>query len=470
MLYYLYELGEWARKAGYESDFFKALNVFSYITFRSICAASTAFLISIVFGNWTIRRLISLKFGQPIRTKDEVDKLFELHGAKKGTPTMGGVLIIGSILISTLLWARLENPFVWLVLFSTLFLGVVGFYDDWLKVTKKSSKGISSRLKLGLQCVLAGIFTVFFLTSPRLVEIAKQLYIPFFKEPVIFSLGWLTFVFYLLVIVGTSNAVNLTDGLDGLATGCTATVAAAYAALAYLGGNARAAEYLQIPYVPYSGELAVVCSALLGSCLGFLWWNASSGPCVHGRHRFARHRRNARRRGYLLQAGDPSHHRRGRVRHGGNVGHPAGRKLQDDRQAHHQDVTDPSPFRTQRLEGKYGDRPILDYVHPLCPAGPGHLEAAMIYSGKRAVVLGLGHSGEAAGILLREEGAEVTICESCDNPGLREKSSRLRRRVSRLSWAPRPIPTRLPMTSASLVQASIRPFRSCKTSFARKFP
>ena len=274
MLYYLYELGEWARKAGYESDFFKALNVFSYITFRSICAASTAFLISIVFGNWTIRRLISLKFGQPIRTKDEVDKLFELHGAKKGTPTMGGVLIIGSILISTLLWARLENPFVWLVLFSTLFLGVVGFYDDWLKVTKKSSKGISSRLKLGLQCVLAGIFTVFFLTSPRLAEIAKQLYIPFFKEPVIFSLGWLTFVFYLLVIVGTSNAVNLTDGLDGLATGCTATVAAAYVGLAYLGGNARAAEYLQIPYVPYSGELAVVCSALLGSCLGFLWWNA----------------------------------------------------------------------------------------------------------------------------------------------------------------------------------------------------
>jgi len=274
MLYYLYELGEWARKAGYESDFFKALNVFSYITFRSICAASTAFLISIIFGNWTIRRLISLKFGQPIRTKDEVDKLFELHGAKKGTPTMGGVLIIGSILISTLLWARLENPFVWLVLFSTLFLGGVGFYDDWLKVTRKSSKGISSRLKIGLQCVLAAIFTVFFLTSPRLAEIAKQLYIPFFKEPVIFSLGWLTFVFYLLVIVGTSNAVNLTDGLDGLATGCTATVAAAYVGLAYLAGNARAAEYLQIPYVPFSGELAVVCSALLGACLGFLWWNA----------------------------------------------------------------------------------------------------------------------------------------------------------------------------------------------------
>jgi phospho-N-acetylmuramoyl-pentapeptide-transferase len=274
MLYYLYELGEWARKAGHDSDFFKALNVFSYITFRAICAAATAFLISIVFGSWTIRQLISLKFGQPIRTKEEVNKLFELHGAKKGTPTMGGLLIIGSILISTLLWARMENPFVWLVLFSTLFLGAIGFYDDWLKVSKKSSKGINSRLKFVLQCVLAGIFTIFFLTSPKLAEIAKQLYIPFLKEPLIFSLGWLTFVFYLLVIVGTSNAVNLTDGLDGLATGCTATVAATYAGLAYLAGNVRAAEYLQIPYVPYSGELAVVCSALLGAGLGVLWWNA----------------------------------------------------------------------------------------------------------------------------------------------------------------------------------------------------
>jgi phospho-N-acetylmuramoyl-pentapeptide-transferase len=274
MLYYLYELGEWARKAGHDSDFFKALNVFSYITFRAICAAATAFLISIIFGSWTIRQLISLKFGQPIRTKDEVNKLFELHGAKKGTPTMGGLLIIGSIVVSTLLWARSENPFVWLVLFSTLFLGAIGFYDDWLKVSKKNSKGISSKLKFGLQCVLAAIFTIFFLTSPRLSEIAKQLYIPFLKEPLIVSLGWLTFVFYLLVIVGTSNAVNLTDGLDGLATGCTATVAATYAGLAYLAGNVRAAEYLQIPYVPFSGELAVVCSALLGACLGFLWWNA----------------------------------------------------------------------------------------------------------------------------------------------------------------------------------------------------
>jgi len=120
----------------------------------------------------------------------------------------------------------------------------------------------------------AAIFTIFFLTNPELKEIAQKLYIPFFKDPLIFSLGWFTFIFYLLVIVGTSNAVNLTDGLDGLATGCSATVAAAYAALAYLAGNSKAAAYLQIPYVVYSDELAVVCSALLGACLGFLWWNA----------------------------------------------------------------------------------------------------------------------------------------------------------------------------------------------------
>ncbi len=274
MLYYLYTLSEWAEKANIDSEFFKALNVFKYLTFRSICAAATAFLISIICGNWVIRKLISLKFGQPIRTKEEVNQLFELHGAKKGTPTMGGILIIGSILISTLLWAAPENPFVWLVLFSMLFLGGIGFYDDWLKVAKKNSAGISSRLKFGLQCLLAGIFTAFFLFDPELSRTAKELYIPFLKDPVILSLGAFTFVFYLLVIVGTSNAVNLTDGLDGLATGCTATVAAAYAALAYLAGNSKAASYLQIPFVPLSGELCVLCSALLGACLGFLWWNA----------------------------------------------------------------------------------------------------------------------------------------------------------------------------------------------------
>ena len=274
MLYYLSELSDWAAKQGISNDLLKALNVFSYITFRAICAGITAFLISVIFGNFVIRKLISLKFGQPIRTAAEVHKLHELHGSKKGTPTMGGLLLIGSIVISTLLWAKPENPFVWLVLFSAVFLGGIGFYDDWLKVTKKSSDGISSRLKFVLQCLLAGIFTLFFLTNPKLSAMAQQLFVPFFKEPLVLGMGVLTFIFYLLVIVGTSNAVNLTDGLDGLATGCTATVAATYAVLVYVAGNIKTATYLQVPFVPYAGELAVLCVALLGACLGFLWWNA----------------------------------------------------------------------------------------------------------------------------------------------------------------------------------------------------
>jgi phospho-N-acetylmuramoyl-pentapeptide-transferase len=274
MLYYLSELSDWAAQQGTSNDLLKALNVFSYITFRAICAGITAFLISVVFGNFVIRKLISLKFGQPIRTAAEVHKLHELHGSKKGTPTMGGILLIGSVVISTLLWAKPENPFVWLVLFSAVFLGGIGFYDDWLKVTKKSSDGISSRLKFVLQSLLAGIFTLYFLTNPKLSATAQQLFIPFLKEPLLLGMGALTFIFYLLVIVGTSNAVNLTDGLDGLATGCTATVAATYAVLVYVAGNFKAASYLQVPFVPYAGELAVLCVALLGACLGFLWWNA----------------------------------------------------------------------------------------------------------------------------------------------------------------------------------------------------
>ena len=279
MLYYLSDITTWAAARGIDNDFLKALNVFSYITFRAICAGLTAFILSIAFGNIVIRKLISLKFGQPIRTAAEVHKLHELHGAKKGTPTMGGVLLIGSVVISTILWAKPTNPFVWLVLFSTIFLGGIGFYDDWLKVSKKSSDGISSRLKFVLQCVLAGIFTIFFVTNPKLWATAQQLFIPFLKEPLLFGMGAFTFIFYLLVIVGTSNAVNPADGRVGLAAGCTATVAATYAVLVYVAGNIKTATYLQVPFVSYSsettvGELSILCVALLGACLGFLWWNA----------------------------------------------------------------------------------------------------------------------------------------------------------------------------------------------------
>ena len=271
MLYYLNILSDFAASCSW----LKPFNVFSYITFRSACAAATAFFTSVLCGEWVIRKLISLKLGQPIRSAAEVHKLNELHGAKKNTPTMGGVLIIGSLLIATLLWARPDNVLVWLVLAVTLAMGGIGFCDDWLKVSKKNSAGMSSRIKFGLQCLVAlGIVCAFYF-MPEIHEKAFSLFVPFFKDPLIPYMGFgIALVFFILVIVGTSNAVNLTDGLDGLATGVTATVVATYAVLTYLAGNVKAATYLLIPNVSLAGELAVVCAALLGACFGFLWWNA----------------------------------------------------------------------------------------------------------------------------------------------------------------------------------------------------
>jgi phospho-N-acetylmuramoyl-pentapeptide-transferase len=263
MMYYLHRL----------SGQFIGFNVFFYVTFRAIAAAVTAFLVTLVFGNFIIRILIALKLGQPVRAAAEVHRLAELHGGKQGTPTMGGVLIIGAVLISSCLWARPDNRFVWLVLFSMVYLGALGFADDYLKVAKKKSEGISGRLKLVFQIVLAAIVTGAFLTSPLLEVQARALYVPFVKAPVIANMSWFTFVFFALVIVGSSNAVNLTDGLDGLAAGCTITVAFAYALLAYAAGNFRIAEYLQVPFYSFAGELTVICAALVGAGLGFLWFN-----------------------------------------------------------------------------------------------------------------------------------------------------------------------------------------------------
>jgi phospho-N-acetylmuramoyl-pentapeptide-transferase len=263
MMYYLHHL----------SDRFIGFNVFLYVTFRAIAAAVTAFVGTLIFGNFIIRILIALKLGQPIRGAAEVHRLAELHGVKAGTPTMGGVLVIGAVFVSSVMWARLDNRFVWLALFSMVYLGALGFGDDYLKVTKKKSDGISGRIKLVCQIALAAIITSVFLTNPLLEVQARALYVPFVKAPVIANMSSFTFAFFALVIVGSSNAVNLTDGLDGLATGCTITVAFAYALLSYAAGNFRIAEYLQVPFYPFAGELTVVCSALIGAGLGFLWFN-----------------------------------------------------------------------------------------------------------------------------------------------------------------------------------------------------
>jgi phospho-N-acetylmuramoyl-pentapeptide-transferase len=263
MMYYLHRFSE---------QFF-GFNVFSYVTFRAVAAAVTAFGISLIFGNFVIRKLTALKLGQPIRGAAEVHRLAELHGGKQGTPTMGGILVIGAVLLSSLLWARPDNRFVWLALFTLVYLGGLGFADDYLKVTKKKSAGISGRFKLLYQIILAAIVTAVFLTSPLLEVQARSLYLPFIKAPVVANMSWVTFLFFALVVVGSSNAVNLTDGLDGLAIGCTVTVAFAYALLSYAAGNFRIAEYLAVPFYPFTGELTVVCAALVGAGFGFLWYN-----------------------------------------------------------------------------------------------------------------------------------------------------------------------------------------------------
>ena len=229
-----------------------------------------------------IRKLISLKFGQPVRTREEVNLLFETHGRKKGTPTMGGVLIIGSVVVAALMWARPTNPPVWLAIFTIVYLGALGFADDYFKVIKKNSKGISGRVKLAAQFVLAGGVVLLFLYGPRNAMFATEFFVPFVKRPLIENMGAFAFVFYGLVIVGCSNAVNLTDGLDGLAAGCTVTVAGAYAILAFASSNIRVAEYLQIPFFPGSGELTVLCSAMVGAGLGFLWFNAHPAQVFMG--------------------------------------------------------------------------------------------------------------------------------------------------------------------------------------------
>ena len=272
MMYYLHRL----------SDQFGGFNVFSYITFRAVAAAVTAFVISLFSGNFVIRKLIALKVGQPIRSAEEVHRLAELHGPKHGTPTMGGVIVIGSVFLSSALWARPDNRFVWLVLFSMVYLGILGFLDDYLKVTKKKTDGIPGRIKLLCQLALACIVAAVFLTSPLLEVQARSLYVPFVKAPVVTNMSWFAVLFFALVIVGSSNAVNLTDGLDGLAIGCTITVAFAYALLTYAAGNFRIAEYLQVPFYPFTGELTVVCSALIGAGLGFLWFNCHPAKVFMG--------------------------------------------------------------------------------------------------------------------------------------------------------------------------------------------
>jgi phospho-N-acetylmuramoyl-pentapeptide-transferase len=240
-------------------------NVFRYITFRTIYASLTAFFICFLLGPWIIRKLSGMQVGQYIR-----DDGPQSHLAKAGTPTMGGVLIVFSIVASTLLWSDLTNYFVWIMLFVVIGYGLVGFADDYLMQVKKRSKGLSVRRKFALQFALALIIGYLVYSSP---DFSTQVTIPFFKRlsP---DLGWGYIIFSALVIVATSNAVNLTDGLDGLAIGPVIIAAATYMIFAYVAGHIKIAEYLQINYVSGSGEVAVFCGTLAGAGMGFLWFNS----------------------------------------------------------------------------------------------------------------------------------------------------------------------------------------------------
>ena len=244
---------------------FSVFNVFRYITFRTIYASLTAFFICFLLGPWMIRKLTEMQIGQYIREDGP-----ESHYDKAGTPTMGGTLIVSAIVISILLWADLGNYYIWIVLFVLVGYGLVGFIDDYLMLVKKRSKGLTVRKKFLLQSILALITGFLVYMTP---DFSTQVTIPFFKN-ITPDFGWGYAIFAAVVIVGASNAVNLTDGLDGLAIGPVIVAASTYMIFAYVAGHVKISNYLQINYVPGSGELTIFCGALAGAGLGFLWFNA----------------------------------------------------------------------------------------------------------------------------------------------------------------------------------------------------
>jgi phospho-N-acetylmuramoyl-pentapeptide-transferase len=280
MLYYfLYQLIFKQYGGAGESIFYRGLNVFQYVTFRTAVATITALLISLLFGGKVIKKLQELKIGQEIR-----EELSEEHQAKKGTPTMGGVLILGSVFISTILWARLDSLYLWLALIATTAFGLIGFVDDYIKIVKKRSLGLTERQKLLGQLITA-IFVwgcLYWMTSNYPWNIS----IPFFKETAISNITVVHPIIYLLfiifVLLGSSNAVNLTDGMDGLAASVTFIAMSALTALTYVASDRRWAEYLDITHKPEAAELTVFCGAMVGASLGFLWYNSPPAEVFMG--------------------------------------------------------------------------------------------------------------------------------------------------------------------------------------------
>ena len=283
MLYYfLYQLIYRQYGAASESYFYKGLNVFQYVTFRTAWAAITSLLITLVFGKLVIKKLADMKFGQEIR-----EELSAEHQAKRGTPTMGGILIIGSVFISTVLWARLDSVFLWLALGATTLFAAVGFADDWIKIVKKRSLGLTGKQKLAGQLATAiAVWAVLYFAT----NYSWNLSIPFLKataetNPAIsvsYVGPFVYLVFIIFILLGSSNAVNLTDGMDGLASSVTFIAMAALTALTYVASDRRWAEYLDLTHNPASAELTIFCGAMVGASLGFLWYNAPPAEVFMG--------------------------------------------------------------------------------------------------------------------------------------------------------------------------------------------
>ena len=244
---------------------FSSFNVFRYITFRTIYAAITALVICFVLGPWLIRKLQSLKIGQPIR-EDGPDS----HFSKEGTPTMGGLLIIFAAIISTFLWSNLTVDYVWMIMMVTVGFGLIGFMDDYRKLAHKNSKGVSGKARLIMEVAIALFVSIILYYK---AGFSSNITIPFFKT-VLPDLGWGYVLLSAFIIVGAANAVNLTDGLDGLAIGPAITCFTTYLLFAYFAGNVKISGYLQVPYVAGTGELAIFCGAMVGAGFGFLWYNA----------------------------------------------------------------------------------------------------------------------------------------------------------------------------------------------------
>jgi phospho-N-acetylmuramoyl-pentapeptide-transferase len=258
------------------ADIFIGFNVFRYITFRAGVAIATAFFISLVAGPWLIARLRALQVRQAIRAEGP-----QHHQVKAGTPTMGGLLIVGSFILATLLWADLANPYVWTVVLTTLGFAAIGLADDWLKVRRRANLGLTTRQKL-LLLTLVGLAAGLMARSAALpAPHAGALALPFFKD-VLLPLGVLYLPFVVLVLLGSSNAVNLTDGLDGLAVGSVAIAAATYTVFVYVAGHARIASYLRIVAVSEAGEVAVFTGAMVGAAMGFLWFNCHPAQVFMG--------------------------------------------------------------------------------------------------------------------------------------------------------------------------------------------